>query len=806
MFEYVYHKKQGNFIIVDNERFRSIKHRMDYLKAASVCLYDWHVFLKNLADKQLTLMEISEQVFGEKRRDTFEKAIWTMLNMALEKDSVLVHEYLKAHVHKCFSRYWIHRYAYFEYHGFNMAKLGFLRNKFDRGIDTFEPTVRYQIEQVLYLAKNDNTLPLRMLPKDGQLAEVNYMDQGWSKMTLDYKQSFAMYKDIMASLRMIDVIQEALSNKRSLKEVAGHFKVAYSTVIMYALITCREAFVRVLKTEMRRQMLNNEEISLHKALQIHIDSEGNLLWKLKEILPDFYDNLVELSSKYQYIQAKLYKVLNRIQASKKAKTYHFGYVQNNKWKSSKIELDELASDSIGKDLKAFALHRAEQNKDGSYVQNTIKFFKHLKSSSPHFNVTATGILESDISTWLSRFKKAQSVRAAKNDISSFYIYLSNQKTIDGKGEATPLKKIQKMIARSFSVNGNAVENPTMPLPEEVYLSIRLHLNELETEIKNAFLITSATGCRTAEIGYIEVDSLKYNEKIECYVLDIYANKQEKAYAKRGKKPIRKVPIYDEEVIQAFHEQVSLSKEVRIESGSNAIFIRRNRNRAHQIKFHIPYTKELSRDINALIVKHKIKADLDDELWRYTPYQMRSMLATTMVEKGHAPEEIKAFFGWLTIHTPEKAYAFIRERKLEELSSDLFRKHFKVLFDEERLRAYTREEKEQLFVELYVHKRKMEYGECVRHPIMGECGKLQAVESCASCARLITDVPYLNTWKKFRDNQKIILDTMVVSFEADGISSDMYTKWVEYIIQKHRLESYQSLVAELTAEEVRRCRQ
>lgn len=88
--------------------------------------------------------------------------------------------------------------------------------------------------------------------------------------------------------------------------------------------------------------------------------------------------------------------------------------------------------------------------------------------------------------------------------------------------------------------------------------------------------------------------------------------------------------------------------------------------------------------------------------------------------------------------------------------------------------------------------------------MGECGKLQAVESCASCARMITDVPYLKTWIKFRDNQKEILDSMVASLEADGISSDEYTKWAEFIIQKHRLESYQSLVDELESEKEKRC--
>ncbi|MDP2849488.1 MAG: tyrosine-type recombinase/integrase [Sulfuricurvum sp.] len=804
MVEYLYHKKQGNFIVINGERFRSIKIKMEYLKDISMHSYDWYLFLENLLDKQLTLLEIAERVFGEKRSSALEKAIWTMLEMALVKHSKLVQEYLESHTHKCFGQYWIHRYAYFEYHGFNMKKLGFLRNKFDCGMDRFEAEMQHLIEQMLYLGKNDITLTLRILPLDRYVADVNYMSQGWKKITLDYKQSFALHKDIRTSLALICDIQEALSSKRSLKGVANHFNVANSTVIMYALIACQELFVKALKKELRWQMLNNEEISLGKALQVHIDQEANLLYKLKEILPDFYDQLIGLSSKYQYLQAKLYRVLNRIHVSKNVKTYCFGYVQNNKWKSFSIELGELVNDSIGKDLKIYAMHRAAQNKDGSVVQKTIQFFKYVKSSLNRFNVTATGILESDVSVYLSTYKKPNAVRSAKNHIASFYTYLSNQRTIEGQSEAESLKKIQKMIARDFSVKVSEPENPTMPLPEEVYLVIRLYLDELEAEIKNAFLVISATGCRPSEIGYIEVDSLVYDKKIGCYILEIYANKQVKAYAKRGKKPIRKVPIYDEEVIQAFHEQVLLSKAVRMESGSHAIFIRRNQNRAHQVKYHIPSTRELTKPINLLIEKYKIKADLEADIWKYTPYQMRSMIATAMVEKGHAPEEIKAFFGWMSIHTPEKAYAYIRERKVEELNTDLFRKHFKVSLDEERLQAYTREEKEQLFIELYVHKRKMEYGECVRHPIMGECGKLQAVESCASCARMITDVPYLKTWIEFRDNQKNILDSIVIEMEAEGISSREYATWAEYIIQQHRLESYQSVVDELEVEKERRC--
>ncbi len=175
-----------------------------------------------------------------------------------------------------------------------------------------------------------------------------------------------------------------------------------------------------------------------------------------------------------------------------------------------------------------------------------------------------------------------------------------------------------------------------------------------------------------------------------------------------------------------------------------------------------------------------------------------MLATTMVEKGHAPQEIKAFFGWMTTSTPEKAYAYIRSRKLEELNSEFFHDHFKVSFDNNLLSSYSQQDKEQMFVELYVHKRQMEYGECVRHPIMGECGKLQTPDSCANCARLITDPRYISTWQKLYNNQKDIFKALIDSLESEGCLRSEYETWTEYIIQKHRLDSYESIVSKLFA--------
>ena len=426
----------------------------------------------------------------------------------------------------------------------------------------------------------------------------------------------------------------------------------------------------------------------------------------------------------------------------------------------------------------------------------IDFFSFTKDNRKIFNIDAADVMEEDFVIWLTNAESKIDLRSAKTPISSFYKYLVNIKTVNSEKNVEKIKSIYKIISSDITIKDQEADNPTVPMPEDVYLQIRVHIDDLNADIKNAFLIQCATGCRPSELASLHEDSLKYDEKLDCYILSIYASKQETAYGKRGKLPIRKVPIYEQQVIQAFREQVEISREVRSESGNESIFVRRYYRR-HVVKYHIPSSKELIRDVNILIDKYNIRDELESDTWHYTPYQMRAMIATIMVEKGHAPEEVKAFFGWLTNHTSEKAYAFIQKKKLAELNTELYQKHFNISFDEESLKSYTRKEKEQIFVKLYIHKRQVEYGECVRHPITGECGKIQSPKGYVDCARLNTDIPYLNNWIKIRDSQKIIYDDLVNLFKLEGVPPIEYETWPEYIREKQRLDSYQGFIDNLS---------
>lgn len=795
MIKYIRNNNYSSYIEVDQKRFLLHRVSINILKESSFQLNDWNLFLKHIRSKRKTLLDAAEEIFGKERDTELEKITWILLEMAAEAHPLIVRRYLMHHAHLCFSKHWIHRYTYFEYHGFTMnkGKGNYLRNKFDKGATGVSPKMQKQISDIMVFGKSDGSLPVRIAPLSKYHAHINIDGSGWIGITVD-AHSLHVQASVKKTQELILKTGEQLNRKGPLSAVADQFNISTSIVMMYAFAFHRDLMKLSVKKTLREQMLNNRHISLSGALQKHISQDSNFLVKLKSNAPETYRMLVRLAVKYQNLQISNRNIYNRRLDAMKLRKYHLGYITNKKWKSFQVDLGSISKDTVSRDIRRYALYRASNNK--GFASSLIDFFSSVKDRRKRFNIDAGDITEEDLVNWLTKMERRIGLRSAKNPITSFYRYLTDIKTVNREKNAEKIKSIYKTVSSDITAKDQEADNPTVPMPEDVYLQIRARIDELDTEIKNAFLIQCATGCRPSELAAIREDSLKFDQRTDCHILTIYASKQEAAYGKKGKLPVRKVPIYEQDVIRAFREQAEISRAVRRESGNDSIFVRRYRRR-HVVKYHIPSSKELIRDVNILIDKYNIKAELDSDTWHYTPYQMRAMIATTMVEKGHAPEEIKAFFGWLTNHTSEKAYAFVRKKKMAELNTELFKKHFRVSFDKKLLGSYSREEREHIFVKLYIHKRQMEYGDCVRHPVVGECGKLQGPESCASCARLNTDSPYLGNWVKIRDSQKAIYDDLVRTLESEGIPRSEYETWHEYLVEKQRLDSFQSLVDRLS---------
>jgi integrase len=757
----------------------------------------WHQIISLIQNKEKRLIEIQEAVFINSQSESQILAICKLL-INYNKDMMI--DYLCYHAQTCFSSYtWIHTLSYATYHGFADDK-GSTFNSILRSPSkkNSHKEITSLFQMVVNNSVNNPAIDLKIYPDftNRQYLKLFYNNK-WKQVTLDIKESHEVQKDVLATKKLISDIKNCLDNNISLRSILEHTKINEGVVVSYAFGIFEDKMLKMVKQNLRMQLHQNVQISLALALEFHIKQINHRLKRMRRDMPTAYDKLQKLTNFFQQKQLKHYKIYNKKILDKNDYTlYSIGFIKRETWYSLIFDFENINNDPIAKEIKSYIHYITQKNSSIDTIHHVISCTKYIKNKYAIYALSAKKIKPEYVIAWLNTQDISDSTKKGyKNYVSAFITFLISVESVKFKTLfKLPLPPAKNEI-KDIQVKSKNIEF-TEPLPEDIYLQIRTKINELSTYIKNAFLLISSTGCRPSELSSISPDSLYYDDKYESYFLKIKISKQHKAYAKKGKQPYRIVPIYDKEVVAAFNEQVNISKKFRDLFNSNCIFIRQSNVKKFQNKHYITSSKDLIREVNGLIKRHNICSDLEDTLWRYSPYQMRAMIATIMVEKGHASDEIKSFFGWMSKHTSERAYAYVRKKKMMELNNNFFKEHFNVSFSDEALKQYSKKEKEDLFVDLYIHYRIMEYGKCVRHPIMGECGKLQNAESCATCARLITSPEYLPYWEKMYKNQKDIFEAIINKLESEGINRSTYVTWGEYLIEEHRFKSYENLISKL----------
>jgi integrase len=767
------------------------------LKQNNFDLSKWYKTIEMIQNKEKRLIEIQEAVFCNTKSESQILAICKLL-IHYNKDMMI--DYLSYHAYICFTSHtWIHTLSYATYHGFSDDKNA-----------TFNSVLRSpskknshkEITSIFQMVVNNSVdnpdIDLKIYPDFTNRQYLNlFYNNKWNQVTLDIKESHKIQKDILATKKLILDIENCLDNNISLKSILEYTNINEGVVVSYAFGIFEDKLLKIIKQNLRTQLHQNVQISLPVALEFHIKQVNHRLKRMKRDMPKTYEKLQKLTNFFQQKQLKHSKIYNKMILIKNdILIYPIGFIKRETWYSLIFDFENINNDPIAREIKSYIHYISQKKSRIDIIHHVISCVKYIKNKYKIYSLNAKKIKPEYVVDWLNTHDISDSTKKGyKNYISAFITFLISVESVKFKTLfKLPLSPSKNEI-KDIQVKSKNTEF-TEPLPEDVYLQIRAHINELSTYAKNAFLVISSTGCRPIELSSITPSSLYYDDRYDSYFLKIKISKQHKAYAKKGKHPYRVVPIYDEEVVAAFNEQVNISREPRDLFSSDCIFIRQSNAKKFQDKHYITSSKDLIREVNGLIKRHNIYSDLEDTLWRYSPYQMRAMIATIMVEKGHASDEIKSFFGWMSKHTSERAYAFVRKKKMMELNNNFFKEHFNVSFSDEALKQYSKKEKEDLFVDLYIHYRIMEYGKCVRHPIMGECGKLQNAQSCATCARLITSPEYLPYWEKMYDNQKEIFEAVVNKLESEGVDKEIYTTWGEYLIEEHRLKSYENLISKL----------
>jgi len=798
MIIYKYIKANTFNVTIDAKQFTINGRAVKVLKDANFSIEHWNIFLILLQEKDLKLIQIIQKLFPNAIASNYELKILSLCIFASNFDNNLLIEYFNYHANICFKETWLHYLSLAHYHGFKDSKNAPMHSILSQPYKSKSyKAFTVPFKEIVNQNIHNNNLELKICPDFKNRQYLKLFAHGkWHQVTLDIKKSYKLQKSVSLTKQLLDDIKISLHNNISLQTIINKYDVNEGVVVSYAFAIYEDLIIKIIKSNLRKQLHSNQQISLFDALKFHIKQINHRLKRLKRDMPLLYIKLQNIAISFQSKQIRHYMIYNKNILIKNLTCYNIGFIQKNTWYSLSFNFNSIKDDNIAIEIKSYIYQLLLKNSRLNGINKIINLSVFVKKNYNHNNLSANKFLLNQIVLWLINLDiTANTKKATKNHISSFINFLISAEVVQYKTIYKLPKAPVKNEIKDIKIDSHN-EHFTEPLPEDIYIQIRSHINELSPYVRNAFLIISATGCRPSELATITQDSMKFDSNRNVHFLTIKIGKQSKAYSKKGKLAIRKIPIYDQDVLDAFSNQVKISETARDTFNSKLIFIRQTNAKKFQDKHYITSSKDLLREVNRIISKYQISSDLEKEQWRYTPYQMRAMLATVMVERGHATEEIRAFFGWMSKHTSERAYAYVRNKKMLELNNNFFEKHFNIAFNKDALKQYTKKEKEELFVELYIHYRVMEYGKCVRHPIMGECGKLQTAESCASCARLITSPEYIPYWEKLHNNQKDILEAIVKKLEDEGVNKEIYTEWAEYKIEHNRLFTYENLLNKL----------
>jgi len=633
------------------------------------------------------------------------------------------------------------------------------------------------------------TKPMRTLDYNGVTIEYN---PSW-------KTSKAFRRDPELAVRVIDELRDGLNGIAPLRSV-------YKEMAMSSMVTIAEqlwpgkfdAYVeRVLKEQFTA---NRRQVSVQAFMLEYIlpeSSNGIPIGKVhqKFILPHVL--------REGELQKKLFPKENR-------KVYE---TTDDVWSIYLLNVDTLSSRTFDFRVIKNASFRqclktylANGYKGGQWQPLTSTPFENIKTCLLYIQDAAPEVLslrdinitlmrkllhylEHEIETNRNRNteRKGMAPKTVFSHIrlmDSFLDFFVKKPELLPTGEQPPHQNpFSRVVFRAID---DHVKNADF-IPEEVIDQIYLHRADLNNDVRHIFEIMSGTGMRVGEANSLEEDWLRHEPLKDEYWLKYLPNKTAKFRKLKGLDKFHVINVADNDVLAAFIQQAESTKDMRSGKEIKEIFVRRNSKFLGDIS---PLsTGTIIREMNELIAKHNI-CTWDGTLWRFGTHQCRKTLAVDLINDGATTPELLAQFNWATIQTADTYYNEAKQLKLADMNNEFWNKRFEVHVGEEVLKAYTEDERRQLFVDFCLGRRDVEFGQCVKHMADGPCGKRSEHEtSCAECPNLCTGKKYRKKWQNLVDSQIRITDELVRAYQSEGIPEAVFSKYREYQSEKHRLDSY-----------------
>lgn len=768
----------------------------DYLRRSATELVKDDFYLNHLIkffeiiDNEATPMgDIVEKLLGKKISNN---SLYALLFIASRIYPTILRKYLKLQIKECYKDEYLYR-------GLELDKyLGFKQGKTKVSQLLYSKTERLKLvnemikEEIKDYWEEENGL-YKAHTKLGEVF-IRYLNKQavltYSLVNTNNPYLSQMIKNDFKFLRRM--VLDITESKKSIQQVAYEYNVCNKFLFdIYAAFNPKEllnelkiAYKQLIRSN---KLVKNSGQAIEAAFHFCKPKRSQKSRWVKKADTKIYDEITLLTKNMIKLQLRVFQKINYHMLKSRPSQLVLIYPTGKALSSCSYEIS-FANFPLFLEWSEFINSlEAKQRKD-LHLQN---FFNHLVKKYPNKKILrAIDITKEDLHEYLLTINK-HSAKSTIIEYRSFYKYikeLRNKRKLPTMG-MLPMPP-EKDITKNMRVVIDRNMNNYQPLPDIIYSRISLHLDEIETSVRNAFILTSIAGLRPNEWEGITPKSL-ITENGTKYLI-VWQFKQEKAYRIRGKKPIRKVPITDPIAIGAFESQIVESKFARLQSGIDSIFTVKLNKSELDGRYGVLKAQRVNYVINQLIKKHGICGE-DGKLWEYSSYQLRVSMVVEMIEAGATDKELQAFFGWLSEETIKTSYAMAKKLKLADLNSEFFRTEFGVELAQSVLNQYSEEELRMIYVELYVHSRDMGYGRCLRHPIQGECGKLHEASACAPCSKLNVDHTRRPAWEELYEMQYKKVVQLRHFYEERGQEPERYEAFAFYIKEMCILESYASVL-------------
>lgn len=609
----------------------------------------------------------------------------------------------------------------------------------------------------------------------GLINELEKRIENNSKNIFTSNSSIASLQLLLISLFFIDSFEKIV--EKFLQEEIDNFKIISITNIKNYIFSKYKKIVYIFSNNRdgnARNKKHYESKEYKKIVNIIIHKVDVFYLKQKEILDELNRKQIELIKKNKK------KVLN-----------HFVLTKNKKVVQEKLDFSQWSnhpSFTVLLKYVEYLMHKKTLVK--GYLNSINIFIKFMFKEEGNKHISLEEIDELDVIKFSNLIKSSDFIDGKQysvpkrssiySNVKVFYDFLLMIECID-------LNYFQNITFKNVAL----FKGHYKPIPEEIYNKILEYIGELNIYYKHAFIILSTTGFRWSELVNLTLDSLY--KKNDIWYLKAIENKKKSNNLKKGKSLYRHVPIFDTNTLGSINELCEIAKN----NNETKIFLKRNTAFVHE-KSSLVASSAFIDAINTLIIKYNI-IDSNGELWKYHTYQMRVRIATLMAESGYEDIEISNFLNHANTKTINEAYAFVRKKRLAELNTEFFEKHFNALIPKKNLKSLTKKEREEIYIKFQINARPMEYGKCIVPIHEQACGKLQSPKSCACCEYLVTSKEYLKKWNFFYEEQKNRMNKLEELYKKHNIDKEEYSTYAEYKREEYFLVAYNTVIKKIEEE-------